>query len=115
MLIKFIETKEYSMGWLTKLFESKIDPEIEEMLVSGAKVIDVRTPQEFQGGNARNSINIPLDEVSMKILQIKKMNSPIVLVCHSGARANAAMSILKKEGVKVVNARSWKNLESTNS
>ena len=98
------------MGWLTNLFESKMDPEIEEMLTSGAKVIDVRTPQEFGGGNAVNSINVPLDEVPSRVSQIKKMNCPIVLVCHSGARANAAMSILKKEGIKVANARSWKNI-----
>ncbi|MEY4541816.1 MAG: hypothetical protein RLZZ306_3573, partial [Bacteroidota bacterium] len=34
-----------------------------ELIAKGAKIIDVRSVGEFQGGHLNNSINIPLDKL----------------------------------------------------
>jgi phage shock protein E len=71
---------------------------------SGAKVIDVRTPEEFRDGAYPGSFNIPLAELDKRLNEIPK-DKPIVLYCQSGARSAAAARVLKKAGyTDVVNA-----------
>jgi phage shock protein E len=73
-------------------------------------IIDVRTPQEFEGGNVAGSINIPLQEINLHIDQIKKLPQPIVLCCASGGRSSMATSFLLNQGIPCENAGSWFNL-----
>lgn len=76
-------------------------------------IIDVRTPGEFNGGNVPGSINIPLRDITQKIDELKKLNSPIVLCCASGARSASAKSILKSNGFsQVYNGGSWISLKN---
>ena len=52
------------MRFLEKLFG--LGPKVDyKSLVAeqGAKIIDVRTPQEFNSGNVPGSINIPLNQI----------------------------------------------------
>ena len=47
---------------------------VEEILKSGAAtVVDVRTPAEFMGGHVAGSINIPVNEMPMRMDEIKAM------------------------------------------
>ena len=50
-------------------------------------IIDVRTPAEFMGGNVAGSINIPLNEIQLRVSEIKQIQQPIVLCCASGNRS----------------------------
>jgi len=50
-------------------------------------VIDVRTPQEFAGGAYPGAINIPLDELQMRIIELGSKSREITLYCASGARS----------------------------
>lgn len=93
--------------WLTGASKKE---QIKDFVSRGAKVIDVRSAAEFKAGNAKNSINITLDKIQMQLSVIKKLNSPIILVCQSGARASAAASILKKNNIEVLNAGNWTNM-----
>ncbi len=70
-------------------------------------IIDVRSPQEFQGGNVEGSINIPLNEITGKVDEIKKMEQPILLCCASGNRSGMATHMLTQEGVNCENGGSW--------
>ena len=70
-------------------------------------IIDVRTPSEFMGGNVSGSINIPLNEISQRVDEIKKMKQPIVLCCASGGRSGQATMFLKQHGIDCVNGGSW--------
>ncbi len=70
-------------------------------------IIDVRTPEEFMGGNVAGSINIPLLEIEERLDEIKMMQQPIVLCCASGNRSNQASNYLKSCGVKCENGGSW--------
>lgn len=46
-------------------------------------VIDVRTPAEYMGGSVVGSINIPLQELHLRIEEIKAIAKPIILCCAS--------------------------------
>lgn len=96
------------MGFFSNLFSMGADKEnIKEMLKAGAVVIDVRTRQEFMGGNVQGSKNYPLQEIQAKISELKKMKKPLVLCCASGNRSGQAASILKANGVPCENGGSW--------
>lgn len=92
-------------GFLKKLFGSGTD--FKALKESGAIIIDVRTPQEFDHGHIRDSRNIPLDKIQREVKAIKNMNKPIITVCKSGARSGMAKSILKSAGIEVYNGGPW--------
>lgn len=74
------------------------------------KIIDVRTEEEFSGGNVNQSVNIPLHEIPERIEELKEMQ-PIVLCCRSGQRSGRAMEFLKSQGLKeVYNGGGWLEL-----
>ena len=73
----------------------------------GAIILDVRSPEEFAGGHAKGSKNIPLGKVESKMNTIKKWNKPVIACCASGMRSGSAVSILKQNGVEAYNAGSW--------
>ena len=81
---------------------------VEKIIKEGeGTIVDVRTREEFQGGNAVGSINIPLNEVQQRIEEIKKLATPIVLCCASGGRSGQATMFLAQQGVECCNAGSW--------
>jgi len=81
--------------------------DVSTLLSEGAVVIDVRTKQEFSGGHAKGSVNIPLHEIQAKMAKIKKYKKPIVTCCASGMRSRTAAKKLKAAGVEAYNGGSW--------
>ncbi|WP_017258982.1 rhodanese-like domain-containing protein [Pedobacter arcticus] len=71
------------------------------------KIIDVRTPEEFMGGNVAGSVNIPLQEIEQRIQEIKAVDEPIILCCASGNRSGQANAYLKSLGINCENGGSW--------
>ena len=70
-------------------------------------ILDVRTPQEFMGGNVAGSINIPLQELANRMNEIKELKMPLVLCCASGGRSGVAQGFLAKQGIECINGGSW--------
>ena len=97
------------MGIFSNIFGGG-SAQVEEALQNGAKIIDVRTPQEFQMGHVKGSDNIPLQNINGHIDKLRKLNKPVVLCCASGARSGQATSILKQHGIDAHNGGSWSNL-----
>lgn len=96
------------MGLFSKLFRPKVD--LHQWMKEGAKIIDVRSKGEFQSGNVKGSINIPLDQLANSIAKLDKQK-PIITCCASGMRSASAKSILKRAGFeKVHNGGSWMSL-----
>jgi len=79
-----------------------IGNKVKDILRNGAIVIDVRTPNEFDQGKIKDSINIPVDRLSINTERIRGFRKPVVIVCDSGERSQKAMSILKANGIKDV-------------
>lgn len=88
------------------IFQKKsadINGYVEEIkTVTGALLVDVRTPQEYAAGHIPGSINIPLD----RILDIKNVigdkNTPLYVYCRSGRRSSQAAAELEKAGYRQV-------------
>ena len=68
-----------------------------EKIKLGARIIDVRSPQEFAGPSYPKAKNIPLDVLPSRMGDLPK-DKPIVLYCASGARSAQAARMLKKAG-----------------
>ena len=79
-----------------------IGNKIKDVLRKGAVIIDVRTAHEFDQGKIKDSINIPVDRLSINTERIRSMGKRVVVVCDSGERSQKAISILKANGIKDV-------------
>jgi phage shock protein E len=73
---------------------------IKEIIAEGkAVLVDVREPWEYNEQHIERALNIPLNEITRKIADLKKMNGPFVLYCRSGNRSGMAMNLLKQAGI----------------
>lgn len=78
---------------------------LKEKIKAGAKIVDVRSYEEFNEEAYPNAINIPVDEVQARINEFGQLDNPIIVYCASGSRSAYAAKILKSYGYKdVVNA-----------
>ncbi|WP_152266933.1 rhodanese-like domain-containing protein [Agriterribacter humi] len=73
-----------------------------ELIKQGAIVLDVRSKDEFSGGHIKNSINIPVDQLSNSLSKLKDKNKCIICCCTSGIRSGTAKRILESNGYKAV-------------
>lgn len=82
------------------------------LIKEGAIILDVRTKGEFQGGHARGSVNIPLDQLQNQHHKLNK-NKPVITCCASGMRSAAAKGVLKSAGFsQVYNGGSWQKVSN---
>lgn len=82
------------------------------MLSSGGIIIDVRSEGEFYSGHIKNSLNIPLGELSSKLDQFEDKDQPIITCCASGLRSAGAAKLLSAKGyTNVVNGGGWSSLQ----
>jgi phage shock protein E len=70
-------------------------------------IVDVRTPQEFMGGHVVGSVNIPVQEISDRLDELKLLKMPLVLCCASGGRSGMANTFLAQHGIDCINGGSW--------
>jgi rhodanese-related sulfurtransferase len=77
---------------LRKLLESSTAP----------RVVDVRTPAEFETAHIAGSYNVPLDVLKAhgsEVVEHLNQDHDVVLVCRSGQRATTAQSQLRNAGL----------------
>ena len=65
---------------------------------AGAKVVDVRTPEEFASGHVPGAINIPYDEIARRASEIGPPSTQVVLYCRTGRRSAIAVEALQRAG-----------------
>ncbi|HOY41740.1 MAG TPA: rhodanese-like domain-containing protein [Chitinophagales bacterium] len=70
-------------------------------------IIDVRSYGEFMGGHVAGSINIPLQEITQRLDEIKALPKPVILCCASGNRSGQAAAFLNHHGIACENGGSW--------
>jgi rhodanese-related sulfurtransferase len=77
--------------------------ELHDRITSEAppRILDVRTPAEFETSHIDGSFNVPLDVLNEHGSQVAERldNQDIVLVCRSGQRAAQAWDVLQRAGV----------------
>lgn len=74
--------------------------ELNAKLVAGlidARIIDVRSPEEFSSGAIPQAMNIPLSQLASRVTELKATKT-LYVVCHSGGRSRVAALMLKAAG-----------------
>ncbi|WP_330744470.1 rhodanese-like domain-containing protein [Chryseobacterium sp. CP-77] len=77
---------------------------------SEVTLVDVRIPEQYAAGTAKNAINIPLAEIQNNIETLK--GKKVVVFCNKGIQADQAMEILKKNGVEAYDGTTWKHVKA---
>ena len=84
-----------------------------DLVEKGAIILDVRSKGEFASGHVKNSINIPVDQLSNNLARLKDKNKTIITCCASGMRSGSAKTLLLKNGyTDVHNGGGWASLNS---
>jgi glyoxylase-like metal-dependent hydrolase (beta-lactamase superfamily II)/rhodanese-related sulfurtransferase len=65
---------------------------------SNIRIIDVRTPAEWEGGRINWAEHVPLSDILANRFPEAEKNEALVLQCGSGYRSNIAASIMKQAG-----------------
>jgi len=72
--------------------------EAHRLVNEGAKLVDVRGPDEFAGGHLSDAINVPLDDIEQHLDVFREQKT--VLYCQSGMRCQSAAQALKRNGIE---------------
>jgi len=84
---------------------------VKKWISEGALIVDVRTPEEFNAGNYKNSINVPLNDIEKNLEIFGDKNRTIIVYCRSGNRSGKAKKILEKHGYnKVLDAGAFSSM-----
>ena len=87
---------------------------IRRAITKGAIIIDVRSPYEFDQGHVPQSINIPLDRITLSLDRIRSFTKPIIFCCSNGSRSAQAVALLQQAGFEnTLNAGNWESLWRT--
>ncbi len=75
--------------------------ELEQVVESGAVLVDVRTEREFEAGNIDGAVNIPVDQLRDHLDSLRGKN--LVVHCQVGQRGHTATQILRGHGIEASN------------
>jgi len=64
-----------------------------------AQLIDVREPNEFEGGHILGARNIPMSQLKTRMKELRP-DLPVYLYCQSGMRSARAAQFLHRKGYK---------------
>ncbi|MDF2789191.1 MAG: CoA-disulfide reductase [Neobacillus sp.] len=86
--------------------------EVDQIVAEGGLLIDVREPMEREFGFIKGSINISLNDLRNKLVEIPK-DKTVYVSCQVGLRGYLASRILKNHGYHVKNVDGgWKTYSS---
>jgi rhodanese-related sulfurtransferase len=69
---------------------------------SGAALLDVREPKEWQAGHAEGAVLIPMSQLDQRSGELPA-DREIVVICRSGGRSAAVTAALLNAGFSAVN------------
>lgn len=85
--------------WGCQADESIVTNDALDAITSGALVVDVRTPEEFNEGHFPGAINIPHEQVIQGLRDRNiQPDRTVILYCRSGNRSGTAAAMLLTEG-----------------
>jgi rhodanese-related sulfurtransferase len=64
-----------------------------------ARLLDVRTPSEFDNAHITGAYNVPLDQLPEHAHEVRAARGAVVLICQSGQRAQKAEALLRSSGM----------------
>lgn len=91
------------MGSLSGVALSEIDiDELDDRLAEGARLIDVREPDEYRDGHVPGAVLVPLATVPEELDRFRG-DGPSYVICRSGGRSMRACEYADANGLDVVN------------
>ena len=89
----------FAVAFIAKAAPTLSVDDAREKLREGAKLIDVRTAEEFASGRVSGAVNIPLDMVTNDLpRRFPDKSTTLLLHCRSGRRSGIAEKELRKLG-----------------
>lgn len=64
----------------------------------GARVLDVRTPDETRGGIIPGALLVPVDQLEARLSEVPRDGKALVVYCAMGSRSAFACELLSREG-----------------
>jgi phage shock protein E len=80
-----------------------------ELVAKGALLLDVRTPEEFRERHLEGALNIPVQELDLRVAELGAKERPVVVYCRSGARSAAAAKVMTSAGYRVLDIGAMSN------
>lgn len=77
--------------------------QVTDALKRGATILDVRTPGEYRAGHVTGALNVPVDEVGVRLSEVPQ-DRPVLVYCASGNRSRRATGILRQAGREAIDA-----------
>jgi hydroxyacylglutathione hydrolase len=75
---------------------------LEEQRIGGrAHVLDVRGAAEFEAGHVPDALHVPHTRIGVSVDKLPN-DKPLLVYCHSGARAAAAVAMLARLGFNAI-------------
>jgi phage shock protein E len=68
------------------------------LVAEGIRVVDVRTPAEFNTGHVPGAVNIPYDQMAQRHAELGPPSTPVLVYCRSGHRSGLAIAVLREKG-----------------
>jgi rhodanese-related sulfurtransferase len=72
------------------------------MLAGGARLVDVRNPDEYEAGHVPGAVSVPLASVPENLAAFSG-DGPVHVICKVGGRSMSACAYLIDHGMEVVN------------
>jgi len=94
--------------WIAKTISNYTPTEASAKMKNSTNVLllDVRTIKERKAQSIKNSIHIPLAEISSRVEELNKFQDhEMICYCKSGIRSLSAASKLKNNGFNVANLK----------
>ena len=85
-------------GWCRR----RRGPLARDLVEKGARLLDVRSREEFAGGHLPGAIHIPVDELETRIGELEPRHAAVVVYCRSGRRSARAAELLRTSGFDAV-------------
>ncbi|WP_059171100.1 rhodanese-like domain-containing protein [Bacillus sp. FJAT-27445] len=79
-----------------------VDEAMNMIVKNDVKILDVRTPEEYNGGHIPGAQLIPLQVLDGLSENLDK-DEKYIIVCRSGNRSQQASELLAAKGFKVIN------------
>lgn len=76
--------------------------ELDAALASGARLVDVREPDEYAEGHVPGAVLVPLATVADRVDELRG-DGDLYVICRSGGRSMRACEILQDDDIEAVN------------
>jgi rhodanese-related sulfurtransferase len=73
-----------------------------KLVAAGARLLDVRSPEEYARGHLPDALNIPVQELDRRLAEVGPADRELVVYCRSGHRSSRATEILRQHGFSKV-------------